>query len=288
VENVFDEDRLNAVAEEVTAVIDREAGKLVDEGKLSSLYRDEPFTTRLSRITAETDAVYYRIVSGQLALPSMFELIRTPNLLDIAEALCGPELIASSVYRLRPKVPGFKHGEVPWHQDSGYFEPYCDKSLVLTCWLPLVDATPENGCLEVIPGSHLGPVVTHVKEPNYLSIPDEALPAGEAVAAPVPRGGVLLLTNRTAHRSTPNTTDVIRWSMDLRYQSAALPTNAPMTRLPEEAALLTSDAPIACYPPEADFLIRSQRRPQEVLTAPEVFESLRQNHLAQPLTPRWG
>ena len=45
----------------------------------------------------------------------------------------------------------------------------------------------------------------------------------------------LLMTNRTPHGSYENTTDVVRWSMDLRYQSAALPTNASITRLDGES-----------------------------------------------------
>jgi len=58
VENVFDADRLNAVAEEVTAVIDRAARQLVAEGVLSSTYEEYPFTSRLTHITAETEEVY--------------------------------------------------------------------------------------------------------------------------------------------------------------------------------------------------------------------------------------
>ena len=57
--------------------------------------------------------------------------------------------------------------------------------------------------------------------------------------------------------------DIVRWSMDLRYQSARLPTNARITRLPEEAVPAPEDGvPPACYPPEADFLVRSRQRPK--------------------------
>jgi len=286
VDGVFDDARLNAVAEEVTAVIDREAQSLVDEGKLSSLYRELPFTSRLTAITAETEEVYNRMMAGQLSLPAIFELIRAPAMLDIAEQLCGPEIIASSVYRLRPKLPMHAHGVVPWHQDSGYFEPFCDNALVLTCWLPLVDATAENGCLQVLAKAHRGPVVQHGRgHAGYLEITD--LPDGEVVTVPVKRGSVLLLTNRTPHQSTPNTTDGIRWSMDLRYQSASLPTNAPMTRLADEAPM-PADAPIACYPPEADFLIRSEKRPEQVVTSAAVFDELRQTHKSAPMTDRFN
>jgi len=288
VDDVFDAARLEAVADEVTAVIDREARRLVQAGKLSSTFSEYPFTSRLTPITAETHEVYNTISSGQLSLPAIFELIRTPALLDIAEQLCGPELIASSVYRLRPKIPQFAHGVVPWHQDSGYFEPFCDNTLVLTCWLPLVDATVENGCLQVIAGAHRGPVVTHARgHAGYLEIFDEYLPHGEVVTVPVQRGGVLLMTNRTPHRSTPNNSDTIRWSMDLRYQSASLPTNAPMSRLAEEMPL-PADAPIACYPPEADFLIRSRKRPEQVICSAADFDRLRQSYQPAPMTDRFN
>lgn len=271
----------------ITAEIDRLSEELVAAGELSSPYRDETFTMRLTRITQETPAVVRRITDGALAIRAIFELIAYPPLLDVAESLCGPELIASSVYRLRPKLPDYGPGVVPWHQDSGYFEPYCDSSLILTCWVPLVDADERNGCLHVLKYGHRGPVVKHGSGPHhYLQIQDADLPPGEVVSVPVRRGGVLLLTNRTPHCSTPNTSGEIRWSMDLRYQSASLPTNAPITRLPEE--IQEGDAPLACYPPEADVLIRSRKRPDEVLTDPEQFERIRCTHIPGSITERWG
>ena len=38
------------------------------------------------------------------------------------------------------------------------------------------------------------------------------------------KGSFLLLNQLIAHRSTENTTDRIRWSIDLRFQDPALPT----------------------------------------------------------------
>jgi len=98
-----------------------------------------------------------------------------------------------------------------------------------------------------------------------------------------------LLSNRTPHASFENKTDVVRWSMDLRYQNAALPTNAPITRLPGEAKSSgTVGVPLACNPPEPDFLVRSQLRPQEVMRTAEEFVALRKNHVYQAATDRWG
>lgn len=288
VEELFDDADLAPVIAEIEAEIDERARELVAAGELSRDYADEGFLTRLSRITAESETLYWSICSGQLAGPGLFGLITNPKLLDVAEAIVGPEIVASSAYRIRPKIPGFAHGVVPWHQDSGYFEPYCDHSLILTVWIPLVDATPERGCLRVLPGVHRGPVARHFSRPDlrYLLISDDDLPAGEPVTVPVPKGGALLLTNRTPHCSTENHTDVIRWSFDFRYQSAALPTNAAGAD-DRPLSLPPDGAPVACYPPEADFLVRSRTRPADVVTDWERFHTIRTRHTASPLTRRW-
>ena len=45
-----------------------------------------------------------------------------------------------------------------------------------------------------------------------------------AVDCPVPLGGALLIHERLLHSSTPNRTEDVRWSLDLRYCNALLPT----------------------------------------------------------------
>jgi phytanoyl-CoA hydroxylase len=279
-DGVIPHPELHPVIDEISAEIDKRARALVAAGKLSRPYDAEGFKTRLARISAETDQIALAIWNGFLNGPAIFHLICNPNLVNIAEQLVGEEVIASSVYRLRPKIPNYGYGEVPWHQDSGYFEPFCDKELVVTMWLPLVDADEENGCIWVMPGSHRSPVVRHKVSANgkYLQIDPHEFPrTGHRVSCPVRKGGVLLVTNRTAHASFRNSTDEVRWSMDLRYQNANLPTNAKVTRLPGEAVFDEEHGvPIACYPPEADFLVRSVKRPGEVVTDPERFRQIRE------------
>jgi hypothetical protein len=290
VEDLFTDADLQPVIDEIADEIDRRARELVASGDLRCAYAEEGFEMRLTRITAESEKLYWGICSGQLAGPGLFRLLTHPGLLDLAECLVGPEIIASSAYRLRPKIPGFPHGVVPWHQDSGYFEPYCDRGLILTVWIPLVDATPERGCLQVIPRVHQGGVARHYHRPHlrYLEITEEDLPPGEIVTVPVPKGGALLLTNRTPHCSIPNTTDVIRWSLDFRYQSASLPTNAPASDGAPLSVPADGDAPVACYPPEADFLVRSRARPQDVVTEWQRFHDIRRSHVPGALTRRWS
>ncbi len=290
-ENVIPDAELQPVIDEITHEIDVRAKKLVAAGKLSRTYEEEGFETRLACISQETDALALQIWNGILHGPAIFHLISNANLVNVAEQLVGAEVIASSVYRLRPKIPNYGYGAVPWHQDSAYFEPYCDKDLVVTMWLPLVDATEDNGCLWVMPRSHTGPVVRHVLShgEKYLKIDGKAFPhTGKRVLCPVQKGGVLLMHNRTAHASFKNTTKGVRWSMDLRYQNAKLPTNASITRLEGDSIPVEGSVPVACYPPEADFLVRSENRPNEVVRDPARFVSIREQHLAQPVTDRFN
>lgn len=271
--HLFSADELGPLKDEIAGIVEQTARQLLEEGVIANTWPGEPFETRLTRLFQdhpECEPAYMKAIiglrGGGHCGPEMFGLITHPRLLDLIECLVGPDIVASSVYRIRPKVPGLEQGVVPWHQDSGYFSSMCDSSLIVTCWIPLVDATPENGCLLVLPRAHTSGVVRHWlgTKTVYLVIQEGDLPrpVEDAVPVPLEAGGVLLMSNFTPHCSTPNTTDVTRWSVDLRYQSLNAPTNTfqdPVEPEPDEEPVEA-----ACYPPEADFIVRSASNPQAV------------------------
>jgi len=82
----------------------------------------------------------------------LFDLCTTPRLLDVIEGLLGPDLVLLYSHILNKKPGGPR---VAWHQDGPYWwrvEP----KIAVTAWVALDDATRENGCMRVIPGSHRG------------------------------------------------------------------------------------------------------------------------------------
>ncbi len=313
VPDALDPAGLQPAIDEITESIHALAVEAAARGNLSRTYANEPFETRLWKIHQEYEDLYWSVIFGRLQGRGIFALVTNDELLDLAESIVGPEIIGSAVYRLRPKLPGHWHGEVPWHQDSGYFEPVCDNELILTVWVPFVDATVERGCLEVMPGVHGGGVVRHQQlaageegRRAYLEIAEDDLPGDRVTPVPVDRGGVVLLTNRTPHRSTPNRSGVIRWSIDIRYQSADLPTNFPPLAQPRNGQIdgqtggradgqtdgragggAPAEPGATCYPPEADFLVRSRSRPQAVVRSWEAFDELRRSHRPADSTARW-
>jgi ectoine hydroxylase-related dioxygenase (phytanoyl-CoA dioxygenase family) len=152
---------------------------------------------------------------------------------------------------------------------------HCDASLIVTCWIPLVDATVDNGCLHVIPRAHQRGVFRHYHggPAGFLIIDDGDLPPGDPIPIEMKAGDVLFMTNTTPHASFANNTDVIRWSVDLRYQSPGVPNSVD-----EDPSTYSEDrdpVTMACYPPEADFVIRDHEHPEREVKTAEQFHELR-------------
>lgn len=248
---------LDALRAELNQTIARKADELLAAGKISHREDHLGFLHRATAIAGQCREILQPVTDGNFAGASMYRLLVCPELLDVVEQLVGPEIVASSVYRLRPKLPFRPEGVVPWHQDSGYFDSMGDRHLLLTVWIPLMHATVEAGCMEAIPQSHRDGIRRHYWANNPappLTVHPDHLPAGTPVPLPAEYGDVVLLTNFTVHRSTPNTSGQIRWSADLRY-------NAP------EAG--------DYYPFERGFLARSRQHPAQVLADAAAFTRLR-------------
>ncbi len=104
--------------------------------------------------------------------------------------------------------------ELPWHQDNGY-TPLLPEQY-LTCWLALDDADVDNGCIWVIPRSHLNGTAEHR---DGGSGPFRVGQVGDTGAVPVTvaRGDVLCFSSLIMHRSGPNTSGRNRRSWIIQY-----------------------------------------------------------------------
>ncbi len=83
----------------------------------------------------------------------MDELVRHPKVLDAVEGIIGPNIL---LYHLTSwlKEPN-EPSHVSWHQDGTYFGYWIALAEQVTAWIALTDATPEMGCVKIIPGSHV-------------------------------------------------------------------------------------------------------------------------------------
>ncbi len=251
VDGLFDvETDLAAVVADYAATLDVLADKWLAAGLLKRSFRGLPFGQRLIKIMAESGVNWAQ--PFDISLPqtqvfpdtpihtseAVFNLLRHPRLLDVVEQFVGPEIYSNPIQHTRIKPPErlvppqARNGlvvRVGWHQDQGVATPEQDEVPVLTVWLPITDATAQNGCLALVPGSHKRELATHCPgsgPDGGLQIPSKLI-LGQPVPVPVRRGGALLMHRRTMHAALANQSDDIRWSFDLRYQPCGRPTGRP-------------------------------------------------------------
>lgn len=131
--------------------------------------------------------------------------LKHPRLVDALTRVIGPNVKAMQSM-LFIKSEG-KPGQT-WHQDE-YFIPTRDRSLTAV-WIALDDATIENGCLWVLPGSHKRGVLYPDRdtEDTRFDCAREAydFPYGEEDAVPVevPAGAAVIFNGYLLHRSLEN------------------------------------------------------------------------------------
>lgn len=83
---------------------------------------------------------------------------RHERVLDAVEQLIGPDI--QSIHCMLINKPPNVDGRHPLHQDLVYF-PFRPADKIVATWTALEPVTRENGCLVVVPGSHLGPLLDH-------------------------------------------------------------------------------------------------------------------------------
>lgn len=152
--------------------------------------------------------------------PFWVRLVGDDRLLDVAEAFIGPNIaLFASHYIAKPPRDG---QPVLWHQDGAFWP--LEPMKVVTVWLAVDESTPENGCLQVIPGSHLlqlQEMRRSTEKANVLSaeIPIEsgAFDEGRAVDIVLAPGDVEIHHPNIVHGSHANTSSHWRRGLTIRY-----------------------------------------------------------------------
>ena len=157
-----------------------------------------------------------QILSPAKYAPELLEGKYLAEVDSIVKQLFGPEAgsgIAHAIFK-----PAGSGAATPWHQDEAYWDPsqqYYNASI----WMPLQEATVENGCLWFKPGSHEWPILEHRPiggnaKIHGLEMVDLDKVQG-AVACPLPPGGITIHRNRTAHFAGPNVSSIPRRALIL-------------------------------------------------------------------------
>ena len=135
--------------------------------------------------------------------PAYYEAMAASRMTDCVADLIGPN-VKFHHSKINSKLPG-GNTEVKWHQDF-LFTPHSNDDVV-TALLMVDEVTEENGPLEVLPGSHKGPLQKLWHNDTFTGSVDDAVAAGcraKAVVCTGPAGAVCLMHTRLLHGSAPN------------------------------------------------------------------------------------
>lgn len=232
---------------------------------IPDLARELPFEKRFARLREQNREIEKGMDVMNARLPEFFAFLHNENLLNaVSQLLDTNELTINPIQHIRGKVTddsSSSYFNVPWHQDAAVTWEEADDTPIITCWIPLVDATVENGCMEILPDVWKKGVLRHIGGPGGATIDPTVLPDSPPIRGAVKKGGIVFMHRCTPHRSTPNVTDTTRWSLDLRYQPNGMPTGRPFH--PEFVARSPKDPTCVCN----DHTQWSERW-QEALAAP--------------------
>ncbi|XP_064616893.1 uncharacterized protein LOC135480894 [Liolophura sinensis] len=230
VEDFFTADELQPCRDAINMMVDNLAEKLYCAGKVKDRYKEFGLFQRLTELEKDFQGSNILLFKHQKMPKAFCNLWSNERILNVMEQLIGPDVAGHPVWNLRTKTPNSEAVNIPWHQDSAYFSADSYYHLIPTAWVPFLDTTEENGCMQVVRRGHReGKVARHTccQGPTwYVMLEEEDMEkelgvdmTRDLVTVPVKYGGFLLFHNITPHRSLPNVSNDVRWSVDLRWQS---------------------------------------------------------------------
>jgi ectoine hydroxylase-related dioxygenase (phytanoyl-CoA dioxygenase family) len=158
-------------------------------------------------------------------------LARDERLVGLAQASIGKPVYLYS-HKMTMKQPN-EGGAWEWHQDFGYWHNYgCLAPDMNSIYIALDKSTRQNGCLQLLKGSHKLGRLNHIREEGQTNVDPEFIEAAtqrfEHVYAEMEAGDALVFHSNLLHRSDANRSDTYRWGYICSYNAVE---NAPFKRV---------------------------------------------------------
>jgi ectoine hydroxylase-related dioxygenase (phytanoyl-CoA dioxygenase family) len=190
-----------------------------DVDELREAAESDALREQRTRLGGDDHIVHQVDVTAQH--PAFARVASHPAILDWVELVLGPDIqVHHSKLASKPQIPG--RGEFAWHQDFP-FTPHTNSSLV-SAFIYLDDATPQNGCMSMARGSYrLGPL-RHVNDDGaflgYCVEAEQVLAAHGAVTVEAKAGDMSLHHCFTLHSSPANLSGEPRRGLIFEYRAS--------------------------------------------------------------------
>lgn len=178
-------------------------------------------------------------------------LTKSERMITSANALMeGDSAVCHFHSKLMQKEPRVG-GAWEWHQDYGYWykNEFLLPNQMISIMVAITDANIQNGCLQVIKGSHKMGRIEHGFAGEQVGASqhyvDLALKTMPLVYVEIDAGDALIFHSNLLHRSEANTSDRARWSLiavynrsgNIPYNEPSQSSTVPLNAVPDEALI---------------------------------------------------
>ncbi len=176
----------------------------------------EPQPVMISNLGGRDDAIVWQVVNIWEASPAFRRLLYSQPVIEALHQLTGHKNLQVWHDQIQFKPP--KHGGINnWHQDAPYW-PIIKPETPVTAWIALDDVDESNGCMWMVPGSHMWG--NHIKmlesnsQEKFFELGKDFTPPADAQVKkvelkpwPVKKGEVSFHHSMTWHGSHKNNSD---------------------------------------------------------------------------------
>jgi ectoine hydroxylase-related dioxygenase (phytanoyl-CoA dioxygenase family) len=212
-ENVFTKEEMDKLARLIEAHQRRHEEAIAAKGGTQGISRANEITFT-SHLAQNDDAIR--------------AFVLRPEFVAITTEILGPDVDLYWNQSVFKSPEGQK--QFPWHQDDGYTP--VTPSPYLTLWLALNDATPENGCISVMPGSHRRGLLPH-KQSDIGLVCHDAEDPDQGVLVPVKAGSLAVFWSLTMHKSGANLSSGPRKAFVIQYAHAGVKNAVTGEQIPD-------------------------------------------------------
>ena len=259
--------------------------------KEKQAYQQDGFVIERNVFSSEEIALLYSIATDESVVSNAFDLndltgkktkltlwftagddsfglmSRSERIVKGVQTLLGEGKVChfhSKVMQKEPRVGG----SWEWHQDYGYWykNGFLFPEAMISVMVALTDANIENGCLQVLKGTHKMQRLEHLfageQQGADMDFVQEAEKVSELIYCELKAGDVLFFHPNVLHRSEANLSDTARWSVISAYNLAHnIPFRekntsciTPVAMVPDEALLASGKKEVN----QADFLLKEK------------------------------
>jgi phytanoyl-CoA hydroxylase len=153
--------------------------------------------------------------------PALRRIAMNRRLHALLDQLYGPgRVLFQEMALVKPPKIG---SEKRWHQDAAYFR-VSDPTQIAGLWVALDRADAGNGCMELVPGSHLAGPAVHVPmaDVNQCHIRPDKVDVAKKVQVEMDPGDALIFSALVHHYTAPNTSGRRRRAVQYHFHQDGL------------------------------------------------------------------